>query len=234
VGETGAGKPAGSEMKVLICVPCSEFVKSKWWAWLENWRDTTEHRVRILPETTPNRMDWSVSAMIGVAKKERPAWLIRLDSDVRPQIPLDACISIAEENFAKYRCVSGSPTIRESGDKAVIQALPVSGVLSSFVPFEVTWMGGGLNLIPNDVYDAFQPLGEFTGQDGVSKMKLYIPSQKGSETEDVSFCGMVRKYGFTVYADPRLLTDQRKGDTYMPSFRAGMTEGAKMEVTLTA
>ena len=95
-------------MKILVAVPCPASVSSRWWSRLEAWRDECSYPVKIFPEVTPNRMDWSVSMMIAQAKKDRPGWLVRLDADVRPETPLDACIEMAEENWQAARAITGA------------------------------------------------------------------------------------------------------------------------------
>ena len=220
-------------MRVLIGVPCPYEIRSKWWSNIERWRDESTCQTRIFPEPTPNRMDWSISLILREAQKEGATWLVRLDADVKPEMPLDECLGLAEENWVKLNAVTGVPTIVNAGyDVGKVQCRPIVRIDPNR-PFECHWVSGSLNFIPNQVFRRFKPLGYFQSQTG-EKMPYLIPPQNTGSTEDSDFCSEVRKRGFKVFADPRILAGHRRGeDLYIPSFRKGMTDGGQVEVMLT-
>jgi hypothetical protein len=220
-------------MKILVTVPCPSLTYSEFWQRILDWVNASSHKVRIAVERTPNRMDQSISACIVMARKERPAWWVRIDADVYPETPLDDMLALAEGNRAARYDVTGSPTLTESG---VIQgaALRDADVNPQF-PWEVKYVSGSCIWTPQAVYDALIPTGYYEDLTG-KKMPFFIAIQRPGTTEDYDYCERVRERGFRVCADPRMLVRQyrRSNAIALPSFRRGMTVGRETSTLLSA
>jgi hypothetical protein len=215
-------------MRVLIGVPCPELLRTRFTEFLYKWTSGSEHLVSIAWESTPNRMDKSISLIIDAAKKWRPQWLVRLDADVIPELALDDLLHIAEQNYVDGFGVSGSPTITETGLKEWKPLIPETE--SSEARFEVEWVSGSLVFCHQKAYERLPVRGRFTDAHGRTQ-KFYIALQHPEATEDADFCQAVRQLGVKVCADPRLLVRHRR-ELYIPSFRSPMRAGEGIRVDL--
>ena len=226
-------------MMFLVTVPCPKLIYTKYWARWEDWvwefEKETGHRVRIKPENTPNRLDLSLSRCVDMAKKLRPAWWVRLDADIMPEVPLSEMFRMAMLLWDEYGAITGSPTVDYNGvcqfDRLGHQSLdPVCDGR----PFECEWVGGSLVFTPQDVFDRLKPVSSYVyGRDKVVQ-NMYVAVQRPNTTEDYDYCERVRSYGFRVFAAPGNLVRQMRPEEYvgMPSYRKGMTKGKTETVWL--
>ena len=220
---------------VLVLVPCPKLIYSSWWKQVMTWVSESNNRVAIFPETTPNRMDFSISAMISEAKNRNPDVAIRLDADVEPQTPLDEMLRIAKENEKAGFAITGSPSLNERGiiQAALLEDTPLDAAVEPR-PYECKWVSGSLNVIPRRVFRAMIPvkripIGAFNSD---ASFDMYIQVQTVDSTEDVDFCMRVRELGFRICADPRIMVLQNRPQTGIPSVRVPMTWGGKVEINL--
>lgn len=218
-------------MRLLITIPAKNQVPAlymkyfnRWQNWIYEFEDATQHKVRILAETTPNRMDVSISKCIQLWKDLRPAWGIRLDMDVWPETPLADCFDRAQELWLQHKAVTGAPTVDSAG---ILQFKPLDGDLAlvqSRRAFPVDWVSGSLVFTPQEVFDALQPVSVYrqdvNGEE--RSMNLYIALQRPYTTEDNDFCERVRAAGYEVYADPGIEVRQMRESVGVPSYRAPM------------
>lgn len=218
-------------MRVLTGVPCPSTLQTKWVRHYLKWTRAVGPTIEFAEqlEDTPNRMDISISNLIGGAKKWGPTWWNRLDADVKPEEPLEAALSIAEENRRAGFLVTGCPTITETGNKEW-KALDNSETRNDR-PFEVEWVSGSYVFVHRSVLDKMEPVGTFTDHRGRT-MKFYIHIQRPGITEDVDFCERVRDLGFRIRADPRLLVKHTRQGLDLPSFRPPMEIGTPFSVPL--
>lgn len=224
-------------MKVLITIPFNSRVPilADWLKSTLKWTYASEHHVEIWPETTPNRMDWSISACIQEAKDRNWDLWIRMDADTTPEQPLDDCIALAFENKRRGFDVTGVPTIMSDG---VVQARfkapyedPPKGTPVPGDALEVEWVSGSLVFTPKHVVQKLEPVGEYVYRTGEKKL-FYIQPQHPGATEDVDFCERVKAAGFKVCADTRIHIGQDRPKTKIPSLRAGNTFGVMTERVL--
>lgn len=214
-------------MRVLVTVPCPIVVFSKH---VQTWIDfcrSEKFTVELRLERTPNRMDKSISACIELAKTLRPAWWVRLDADVRPQGSIDEFLMLAQQNWNDHGAISGCPTMNERGT-IQCKAVDPNGYTSE-EPFECEYVSGSLVFVPQPVYDALKPVRVVEDGRG-GKMNYYIALQRPETTEDWDFCERVRAAGYRVMADPAIVAEQRRDDLGIPSFRRGMSVGARVFV----
>jgi hypothetical protein len=233
-------------VKILITIPCRNeqpmfYMKywNRWLRWCYDFEDETHNKVRILPETTPNRMDVSLSKCIELAKnppfkdpKWIPDWWVRLDSDIWPESELGPAFAAAVETWEKWKGITAVPTVDRRG---VLQFEPegkVSSLISSVIPFPCNWVSGSLVFTPREVVNALQPVSVYHQMfgDHQESMNLYIAVQRPTTTEDYDYCERVRAEGFSVYANPNILARQLRPDMGIPSFRQGMTVGGKVHL----
>lgn len=224
-------------MKVLITVPMNNRVPilADWLKTVLDWVFESKHQVRLWPETTPNRMDWSISACIQKAKDENPDLWIRIDADTVPENPLDDCIEVTFENKKTGFDVTAVATVMHDG---VIQAYfmppyddPPRGEPVPDGPMEVYWVSGSLVFTPKHVFAKMTPVGEYVYRNGETK-NFYIQPQHPKATEDVDFCERVRALGFRVCADTRIGVGQDRPRTKIPSLRAPMRFGMSASIQL--
>jgi len=240
-------------MKFLVTVPSPHVIFAKhverWLKRITEFEDDTGHKVQLALETTPNRMDVSISKCIELAKQRRPAWWVRLDADIWPESTfLEDFTNAMEDHDDLGFDVTCSPTLDMNG---IVQAERI-GKLDPDPdrPFECTWASGSLVFCPMKVLDRMKPVSVYkqkiAGEEVVmplylqtsysklqtSPLALYIAEQRPTTTEDYDFCERVRALGFKVCSDPRNLTRQMRPDTGIPSFRFGMSMGEPTEVVM--
>jgi hypothetical protein len=240
-------------MKFLVTVPAPHVIFSKtverWLKWTTEFEDDTGDKVQLALETTPNRMDVSISKCIELAKQRRPAWWVRLDADVWPESTfLEDFANVLECRDDMGFDVVCSPTVDKQG---VVQAERPGKVDPDPIhPFECTWASGSLVFTSMKVLDRMKPVSMYKqiigGEEQVmplylqtsyaklqsSPLALYIAEQRPTTTEDYDFCERVRALGFKVCADPRILVRQMRPDTGVPSLRFGMKMGEPTEVVI--
>jgi hypothetical protein len=232
-------------LKVLLGIPCPAFLRSKWLKRIfgfDGWLAESKNEVRVAFETTPNRMDRSISGIIQAWKDSQAPWGVRLDADILPETPFDEMLEYARQNWVRHHAITTSPTIDQHGVAQFLPVVPFSaGESCSGLPFEVEWISGSINFVPREVYDAFESIGHYTymavdpmnGRIKDARMEYYIDVQRYNTTEDVDFCYKVKEHGFKVFADPRLLCGQRRDDLSIPSFRKGFHFGENINVDMT-
>lgn len=226
-------------MRVLITIPMNSRVPIMP-AWLDrvlSWTYASQQQVKIRLERTPNRMDWSISACVQMAKDENPDVWVRLDADTIPETPLDEALGIAFDNYKRLGFhVTAVPTIMPDG---VIQAFfepPYNDPMKEHPgepvpvgPMEARWISGSLVFTPRKVFQAMMPVGEYVYRGGQTK-HFYVKPQHPDATEDVDFCERIRQLGFKVCGDTRIHAGQHRPETSRPSLREGMHWGGSMDI----
>jgi hypothetical protein len=225
-------------MKFLITVPCRPdypwfFTRNwaRWESWTHDFEEETGHRIRVIPENTPNRLDISLSKCIMMAKELRPAWWIRLDGDIYPETPFRETFVRALELWEEKEAILGAPTIDRHG-VCQWKALHPPTPPAEKGPFEVEFVSGSLVFTPQDVYDRLKPVSQLSrniGQDAIG-FEMYVDVQKPNTTEDYDYCQRVRALGYHVYADPFTEVRQMRPDFGVPSYRRGMKVNEPVEI----
>ena len=105
----------GSQLRVMIAVPCGWSVQSEFVKRLLQWMSGSKHQIAPMFELGATRLDMSLSAILVAAKQMGPDILLRLDSDIIPVPDIDTIISYVRQDFSRgYSCVFG-PTRASNG-----------------------------------------------------------------------------------------------------------------------
>jgi hypothetical protein len=225
----------GIAMKLNVIVPCPHLISAKYQGRRNQWRydfeDATGHSAREYLETTPNRMDVSISKCIMLAKELRPAWWVRLDADVWPLTDLLDAFAFAVENWETHGAITAVPTVDRWGQAQwkTLNDKPTPPARNG--PFEVLWCSGSLVFTPMKVLDRLKPVQIVSNKDG-SHIDMYIKVQDPGSTEDYDYCERVHEAGFKVLADPRIEVRQMRGEVGIPSYSGDMKIGGDVFVPL--
>lgn len=216
----GTIAPPPERLAAVVAVGTPRYVNSEVVMSIAEFAQSSEdHKVGLMFEATPNRMDWSYSRVIDAFLKADAEWLLINDADVLPSIRFDEAYQAVTQDFAKGFAVIASPCMNTEG-RFSMRPIPMdgSGIRDSSA-FECEFITGGHWWIHESVVKKLPVVSQFKNSGGGYE-NLYLEIPKDT-TEDADMCRRFRKLGFRIAADPRLLTDHLKIGK-LPSYRRGM------------
>jgi len=208
-------------MRVLIGVPCARVVRSQFFLDVLNWTDESKHRIRILPNNSAGRIDWSRSQLIDAALAWNADLHLQIDTDVNPMIPLQTAMSFINQDFSRGFDMVIGPTVGVNGrvmNNYGPNFKPPENFASSC--FEI-WAGafGFVAMSPRLIKKVTSsPPASNIVDIGDKKHPIYMIYREGT-TEDFDFCTRVREMGFKVGCDPRLEMGHAKEVMLRPDWK---------------
>lgn len=185
--------------KFVVGIPLARFSYSLFWEWLLPW--ITQSPGIILIPMESNRVDLNRSRIIQIAKDQQ-ANLIFMDNDCLPNTTLPQIIEMLKEDFEKYDIVI-APVLSQNRNLLVNPAIKHNGKVQEIDEGSFTFAGVSYDIIKN-----LKPIGYYGVEDG-SSFPLYT-QYTNQTSEDYFFCRKMKKLGYKVAADPRIMVDHYK------------------------
>ena len=198
----------GSPVARTLITECAIEI-SKWWGLSLLWAKDNGHVVNVPFGWSPGvRLDVARSSVFDTAKRFGADWLITIDSDVRPEVPLSRIVEIGERaKKAGFDLVlSSTPSIAGA---EMIEWMPGVERRRSG-PFQVLSGPMGLTLVSNRVLREMKPVGQHVfSVEGFTLPAIFdMPHDSG---EDTSFFHRAYAQGFLTAVDYDLRTSHLKG-----------------------
>jgi hypothetical protein len=177
-----------------------------------------KHDVTFDLETAANKIEQSRSLMIESARKFGADIAIQFDNDVTCESQFRDVISFLNQDFGRGADMVISPTTAidfqimawNHNDPSILPV--VNGA------WPITYGALGMYAISGKTLEAMKPVGEFHWIDKAGSQPLYLTNPADSD-DSASLCVEMRKQGFKLWADSRILNRHWKL-AGVPSYRS--------------
>ena len=216
-----SGEPVPDhELAAVVAIGTPRWFNSEAAEYIAEFAQSSEvHRVGLLFERTPNRIDWSFSRIVEAFKKADARWLIWNDADVLPTMGFDYAFTEVEKAYSEGFQVVASPCQNQTRAFS-LRPIPLKQeTIVTDRAFEVEFITGGHWWIHKSVVMQLPVTSRLkNAAGGYENMYLKVPDDT---TEDAWLCEHIRRLGFKIGCLPLLLTDHLKIER-LPSYRKGM------------
>lgn len=212
--------PEASPPRVVIGVAAGGTTLTRFWGSLIRWLSGNVPYAFVLAEG--NRIDLNRSMIIGRAKEMLPPtgefdsegpWLVMVDTDVVPTIPLDTVLETAYDDLQHGFDVSCSPIPKydeQSHELRLLARVPQGAELpvAPSAPFEVAETSLGFAVLSARCVRQLRPLRRWTN---FNQTTVDVFCEMGETSEDYDLCRRVRALSMRVCCDPRMEAFHIKG-----------------------